>query len=102
VTTKDVADADSVWVLGIVASVCNRPRSEVLIDTRLNDLGFDSLMFVELATSIENAGGSISAPERFNEVQDVRELISVVSRRGGTTTKQEVRTDDREGVESLD
>ena len=38
-------------------------------------------MFVELATAIENAGGSISAPERFNEVQDVSELVSVVSRR---------------------
>jgi len=101
VTTKDVADADSVWLLGIVASVCNRPRSEVSIDTRLNDLGFDSLMFVELATSIENAGGSISAPERFNEVQDVRELIGVVSRRGGTTTKQEVRTDDREKTDEI-
>ena len=44
------------------------------------DLGFDSLMFVELATAIENAGGSISAPERFNEIQDVRELLTVVSR----------------------
>jgi long-chain acyl-CoA synthetase len=58
-------------------------------------------MFVELATSIENAGGSISAPERFNEVQDVRELIGVVSRRGGTTTKQEVRTDDREKTDEI-
>ena len=33
-------------------------------------------MFVELATAIENAGGSISAPERFNEIQDVRELLT--------------------------
>jgi long-chain acyl-CoA synthetase len=94
-TTKEVADADSVWLLGIVASVANRPRTEVTIDTRLNDLGFDSLMFVELASSIENAGGSISAPERFNEVQDVRELVSVVSRRGGANAKQEVRADER-------
>ena len=55
------------WLMGVVASVANRPRSEVSIDTRLSDLGFDSLMFVELATAIEGAGGSISAPERFNE-----------------------------------
>ncbi len=31
-------------------------------------------MFVELATAIENAGGSITAPERLNEVQDLKEL----------------------------
>ena len=94
VTAGEGADADSLWLLNIVASVANRPRSEVAIDTRLSDIGFDSLMFVELATSIENAGGSISAPERFNEVQDVRELVSVVSRRGGSETKHETRLDD--------
>src|SRR6185503_4273180 len=59
---QDNADADSLWLAGIVATVANRPRSEISIETRLSDLGFDSLMFVELATAIENAGGSISAP----------------------------------------
>ena len=51
-------------------------------------------MFVELATSIESAGGTISAPERFNEVQDLRELLTVVSRQPTASTKQEVRRDD--------
>ena len=94
VSAKEVADADSGWLVGLISTVANRPRSEVSIDTRLSDLGFDSLMFVELASAIENAGGSISAPERFNEVQDVRELISVVSRRGAAAPKQETRIDD--------
>lgn len=98
-SVKEIADADSVWLLGIVASVANRPRSEVSIDSRLSDLGFDSLMFVELATSIENAGGSISAPERFNEIQDVRELIGVVNRRGAKTVKHEVRVEERKDDE---
>jgi len=100
-TAKEVAAADSAWLLEIISSVANRPRSEVSIDSRLSDLGFDSLMFVELATSIENAGGSISAPERFNEVQDIRELVSVVSRRGGTTPKSEVRVADGEKDEEI-
>src|SRR6185295_9367139 len=94
VSAREVADADSAWVLGVVSTVANRPRSEVSIDTRLSDLGFDSLMFVELASAIENAGGSISAPERFNEIQDVRELISVVSRRGNAAVKQDAHVDD--------
>jgi long-chain acyl-CoA synthetase len=59
-------------------------------------------MFVELATAIENAGGSISAPERFNEIQDVKELISVVGKggaaasRGKRSTREQDTTDDGE------
>jgi long-chain acyl-CoA synthetase len=100
-SAKELADADSAWLLGVVSTVANRPRSEISIDTRLSDLGFDSLMFVELASAIENAGGSISAPERFNEVQDLRELISVVNRRGGVAAKQEGRVDEREDDDEI-
>jgi len=46
-------------------------------------------MFVELATAIENAGGALTAPERLNEVQDVRELLGVVSRQGTQSAKRE-------------
>jgi long-chain acyl-CoA synthetase len=91
---QESQDADSLWLMGIVATVANRPRSEVTLQTRLSDLGFDSLMFVELATAIENAGGSISAPERFNEIQDLRELLSVVNRRPGASTKRDIRPDE--------
>jgi len=94
-SAQESASADSFWLLGLVSSVANRPRSEVSNDTRLSDLGFDSLMFVELATAIENAGGTISAPERFNEIQDVRELLTVVSRQPGAAPKQETRVDDQ-------
>jgi long-chain acyl-CoA synthetase len=92
---QDNADADSLWLMGIVATVANRPRADVSIETRLSDLGFDSLMFVELATAIENAGGSISAPERFNEIQDLRELLSVVNRRPSASAKREIRPEER-------
>ena len=98
---QDSADADSLWLMGIVATVANRPRSEVSIETRLSDLGFDSLMFVELATAIENAGGSISAPERFNEIQDLRELLSVVNRRPGASAKRELRPEERKKDEEI-
>ncbi|MFZ0063300.1 MAG: 1-acyl-sn-glycerol-3-phosphate acyltransferase, partial [Pyrinomonadaceae bacterium] len=92
------AAADTRWLLEVVASVSNRPRTEISTDTRLADLGFDSLMFVELATAIENAGGSISAPERFNEIQDVKELISVVGRGSAAASraKRSVREQESE------
>jgi long-chain acyl-CoA synthetase len=81
--------SDSLWLRTLISSVSNRPVAEISSDTRLSDLGFDSLMFVELGTAIENAGGSISAPERFNEVQDVRELVGVVSRQMSASQRRE-------------
>ncbi|HEX5875635.1 MAG TPA: AMP-binding protein [Pyrinomonadaceae bacterium] len=92
---QESTDADSLWLMSMVATVANRPRSQVSIDSRLSDLGFDSLMFVELATAIENDGGSITAPERFNEIQDVRELLTVVNRRPGISSKHDARPDER-------
>jgi long-chain acyl-CoA synthetase len=80
---------DAAWLIGIIASVSNRSLDEVSINSRLADLGFDSLMFVELATAIENAGGALTAPERLNEVQDVRELLSAVNRQGSKSARRE-------------
>jgi hypothetical protein len=54
----------------------NRPRSEVSMIRDLSDLGFRQFDVCRAGDAIENAGGSISAPERFNEVQDVRELLT--------------------------
>jgi long-chain acyl-CoA synthetase len=85
----EAMSGEAMWLLDIVATVSNRAKDEVSINARLADLGFDSLMFVELATAIENAGGSLTAPERLNEVQDVRELLTVVNRQGATGPKRE-------------
>ena len=79
---------DASWLLGIVATVSNRPLSEVRLDSRLGELGFDSLMFVELATAIEQAGGSLLSPDTLNEVVDVRELYAVVKRRETAAAKR--------------
>jgi long-chain acyl-CoA synthetase len=83
------AGSETRWLVGIVANVTNRPQSEISLNSRLAELGFDSLMFVELAAAIENAGGSITAPERLNEAQDLRELASVVSRRPGASSSRQ-------------
>ncbi|MEP6818445.1 MAG: AMP-binding protein [bacterium] len=96
--TETAADAETRWLVSIVANVSNRPQSEISLNSRLADLGFDSLMFVELASAVENAGGSITAPERLNEAQDLRELASVVSRRPGAAGAREgstTRSDNR-------
>src|SRR5437870_4301859 len=84
---------DAAWLRSIIASVTNRSLDEVSVNSRLGDLGFDSLMFVELATAIENAGGSLKAPERLNEVQDVRELLTEVNRSGPVRNETRMRVE---------
>src|SRR5256885_10084746 len=79
---REEVSGDAAWLVDIVASVSSRSVDDISFNSRLSDLGFDSLMFVELATAIENAGGSLMAPDRLNEVQDVRELLAVVNREG--------------------
>ncbi|MCA1817706.1 MAG: AMP-binding protein, partial [Acidobacteria bacterium] len=77
------------WLLDIVASVSSRPRDEVTLDARLSELGFDSLMFVELASAIEQAGGALKSPDTLNQVQDVRELLSVVERKQAEARRED-------------
>jgi long-chain acyl-CoA synthetase len=82
--TKQVAeskgDDNVLWLRKIVATVSNRPLSDIATDDKLADLGFDSLMFVELQAAVEDAGGRVASPDTLNEVQTVRELLTAVQR----------------------
>ena len=82
--TKAAVDAkgddNSLWIRKIVATVSNRPLSDVAIEDKLADLGFDSLMFVELQAAVEDAGGRVLSPDTLNEIQSVRELLTAVQR----------------------
>nr|MBA2339930.1 AMP-binding protein [Pyrinomonadaceae bacterium] len=71
---------EATWLLEIVAGVSNKSLAEITLDTRLTDLGFDSLMYVELASAIEAAGGVLRSPDTLTEVRDLRELSTAVVR----------------------
>ncbi len=82
-TTKVVeskGDDNLLWIRKVVASVSNRPLSDIAVEDKLADLGFDSLMFVELQAAVEDAGGRILSPDTLNEIQSVRELLTAVQR----------------------
>jgi long-chain acyl-CoA synthetase len=85
---EDAKANDAAWLLDIVATVSNRPRTQVTFDTRLADLGFDSLMYVELASAVEQAGGVLTSPETLTEVQSLRELAAVVTRKPSPAQKR--------------
>ncbi len=82
--TKTVVDAkgddNMLWIRKVVASVSNRPLSDIAVEDKLADLGFDSLMFVELQAAVEDAGGRVLSPDTLNEIQSVRELLTAVQR----------------------
>jgi long-chain acyl-CoA synthetase len=61
-------------VRDVIASVAQKKRAEVAADTRLETLGFDSLMFTELGVALEGAGASlpIQRAHRAETVADVR------------------------------
>ncbi|MEO8648878.1 MAG: AMP-binding protein, partial [Acidobacteriota bacterium] len=73
-------DDNVLWIRKIVATVSSRPLSDIAVDDKLPDLGFDSLMFVELQAAVEDAGGRVLSPDTLNEVQSVRELMTAVQR----------------------
>ncbi len=73
-------DDNMMWIRKIVATVSNRPLSDIAVEDKLADLGFDSLMFVELQAAVEDAGGRVLSPDTLNEVQTVRELLTAVQR----------------------
>jgi long-chain acyl-CoA synthetase len=80
IVSETKGDDTALWIRKVVASVSNRPLSDVAIEDKLADLGFDSLMFVELQAAVEDAGGRIISPDTLNEVQTVRELLTAVQR----------------------
>jgi long-chain acyl-CoA synthetase len=73
-------DDNMLWLRKIVATVSNRPLSDIAPDDKLSDIGFDSLMFVELQGAVEDAGGRVPSPDTLNEVQTIRELLTAVQR----------------------
>lgn len=99
-------DDTALWIRKIVASVSNRALSEVAMADKLADLGFDSLMFVELQAAVEDAGGRIISPDTLNEVQTVRELLTAVQRVDKSKKlvdepKKEERTEDEIFIPSI-
>jgi long-chain acyl-CoA synthetase len=73
-------DSNLLWIRKIVASVSDNPLEDVAADSALTDLGFDSLMFVELQGAVEDGGGRVLSPDELNEVLVVKELLTAVAR----------------------
>ncbi len=74
-------DSDKEWLLDVVARVAEKPRSAVRLDTSLDELGFDSLMYNELAAAIESKTGESLTPDALMSLTEIRELGETLRRR---------------------
>lgn len=78
----------SSWVLDMLADVSQKKRGTITSDTALADLGFDSLMFTELAVAIEAAGVNLPDPAELSGLEKVADVEKLVARLGA---KQELQ-----------
>jgi long-chain acyl-CoA synthetase len=67
------------WLLDTVSSVSGRRRADVVLGSRFDQLGFDSLMYAELASALENA--SVTLPDNVDvttlaTVAELHELLA--------------------------
>ncbi|MEO8213136.1 MAG: AMP-binding protein, partial [Myxococcales bacterium] len=84
--TADAAPEDSGigWLLDIVAQVSGKSRSEVHAGSRMDQLGFDSLMYTEFGAALEGAGIAIPESTDFTNARDVKELHALVRASGAS------------------
>ena len=62
-------------ILELIASICERPVSGIRMSSSFAELGFDSLMYNELAAGLENEFGESTAPEALANMNTIEELV---------------------------
>jgi long-chain acyl-CoA synthetase len=88
------AEASHSWFLEIVADACGKPYSQVHMSSALDELGFDSLTFNELAAGLENAAVHVPEGVVFASAPDVAGLFDMVmgKRHVATPEKRDGKT----------
>ena len=76
------------WVIDLLANVSQRKASTITSESRLEDLGFDSLMFTELAVAIEASGVNLPDPQELTGLETVADVEKLVARLGAYQEQQ--------------
>jgi long-chain acyl-CoA synthetase len=82
-TTVTTVTTSVPWVRDVIAQVSQRTASEVEPGTRLDALGFDSLMLAELGTALEHRGVKISDAADIVQLETVRDVERYAARHKG-------------------
>jgi long-chain acyl-CoA synthetase len=70
------------WVHDVIADTAQKKRGAVTGETRLDEIGFDSLMFTELAVALEAAGVTLPDPSELVGLETVADVEKLVDRLG--------------------
>ena len=81
--TAGTGGASVSWVREVIAQVSQKKRATVMPESRLDELGFDSLMFTELGVAIEAAGIELPDPGELSSFETVADVERYVDRHGG-------------------
>ena len=65
-------------LIALIASICERRESEVRLSSSFAELGFDSLMYNELAAALESEFGESVSPEALANMNTLGELALAV------------------------
>jgi long-chain acyl-CoA synthetase len=81
------------WLHDLLADVSQKKRGTITSETRLDELGFDSLMFNELAVALEAAGVNLPDPQELQAVATVADVEQLIARVGARTRSEKPRRD---------
>ena len=81
------------WLHDLLADVSQKKRGGITAETRLDELGFDSLMFTELAVALEAAGVNLPDPTELQALETVADVEKLVARQGAKARSEKPKRD---------
>ncbi len=81
------------WLHDLLAAVSQKQRGSITGETRLDELGFDSLMFTELAVALESAGVTVPDPQELLGIETVAGVEALVTRLGAKAKTEAPKRD---------
>ncbi|MCS6913324.1 MAG: AMP-binding protein [Myxococcales bacterium] len=72
------AEATEAWLMGLLAEISGRPRERISPETRVEELGLDSLTHAELVVALEAAGIAIPDGSDLTSLSTVAQLAAQI------------------------
>ncbi|HEV7558546.1 MAG TPA: AMP-binding protein, partial [Kofleriaceae bacterium] len=80
------------WLFDVLREV-SQSKAAITTETRLDELGFDSLMFTELAVALEAAGVNLPDPAELTGLETVGDVDKIVTRLGAKARSEKPKRD---------
>ncbi len=86
---------DAAWVRDVIVATAQKKGTAVSAETRLEDLGYDSLMFTELVVALEAAGVQLPDPSELTGLETIGDVEKLVARLGARVVRAEKRVKEK-------